>query len=223
MVPIRSFSSVFRAARYTSTPGTRAASFRRLTAGIGSTSLRSTRHQSRRRSWSSRTPSGTWDAIGESHDGEWPPPLPDEIPDPRSEIEESGLFDRVEVRRYLWETTYTAEQYIALLNTFSGHIAIDTEKRTRLYREIRDRISHRPEPKIRRHGYAILHVARRAIHLPRAKRVETGGEAPGVPHGRRSPEGSGRGSPTSWGRSYGRLASRPSFRTQTGGLSTFQQ
>jgi SAM-dependent methyltransferase len=107
-----------------------------------------------------------YDAIDESHPGEWPPPPPDEIPDDQAEIEASGLFEHVQVRRYVWETSYTADDYIALLDTFSGHIAMETAKREHLYREIRQRIGQRPDPRVRRHWHAILHVARRRAQLP---------------------------------------------------------
>jgi SAM-dependent methyltransferase len=102
-----------------------------------------------------------YDAIGESHPGEWPPPPPDEIPDDRAEIEASELFEDVEVRRYVWEMRYTADEYIALLNTFSGHISMEPAKREHLYAEIRRRIRQRPNPRVTRHWCAILHVARR--------------------------------------------------------------
>lgn len=102
-----------------------------------------------------------YDAIGESRKGEWPPPSPEQIPNDVAEIEASGLFEDIQVRRYLWERLYRADEYIALLNTFSGHIAMDTQKREHLYREIRRRISRRPDHRVRRHWYAILHVARR--------------------------------------------------------------
>jgi SAM-dependent methyltransferase len=104
-----------------------------------------------------------YDAIGESYDGEWPPTPPERIPDDRDEIEGSGLFEDLNIRRYVWEKCYSAEEYIALLNTFSGHISMDDRKRERLYREIRERIGRRPVPRIQRHWYAILHVARRAL------------------------------------------------------------
>lgn len=55
-----------------------------------------------------------YDAIGEP-EGSWPPPPPDQVPDDHAEIQASGLFDGVSVRRYVWETDYTTEQYIALL------------------------------------------------------------------------------------------------------------
>lgn len=106
-----------------------------------------------------------YDAIGESWEGEWPPPPPEQIPDDKREIEVSGLFEDVNVKRYVWETSYTAEEYIALLNTFSGHIAMDASKREHLYREIRRRIGQRPDRRVRRHWYAILHVARRSAKL----------------------------------------------------------
>jgi SAM-dependent methyltransferase len=102
-----------------------------------------------------------YDAIGEGHLGAWPPPPPDEIADARNEIYASGLFGTVAVRRYVWATPYNADEYIALLNTFSGHIAMDAAKRDYLYREIRRRIRERPEQRILRHWYTILHVAAR--------------------------------------------------------------
>jgi SAM-dependent methyltransferase len=101
-----------------------------------------------------------YDAIGESHDGEWPPAPPDAVPDETDEIEASGFFEDVQVRRYVWETRYTADEYIALLNTFSGHIAMEPVGRERLYTEIRERIELRPDRLLRRHWHAILHVAR---------------------------------------------------------------
>jgi SAM-dependent methyltransferase len=95
-----------------------------------------------------------YDEIGESF-GEWPPPRE---PDQTAEIEASGLFAEVQVRRYLWELRYTADEYIALLDTFSGHIEMTDAQRERLYGEIRRRLGER---KVRRHWEAILHVARR--------------------------------------------------------------
>jgi SAM-dependent methyltransferase len=110
-----------------------------------------------------------YDAIGESHAGDWPPPPPDEVTDNSAEIEASGLFAEIEVRRYVWETSYTSDQYLALLNTFSGHIAMETAKREHLYSEIRQRIGQRPDPRVRRHWHAILHVARRVAATPAAR------------------------------------------------------
>jgi SAM-dependent methyltransferase len=99
-----------------------------------------------------------YDAIGESYGAAWPPAPPEETPDSSTEIERSGLFENVRARRYVWEQSYTADEYIALLETFSGHISMDASKRERLYGEIRAKLGSRH---VRRHWYAILHVARR--------------------------------------------------------------
>jgi SAM-dependent methyltransferase len=100
-----------------------------------------------------------YDAIGESL-GKWPPPSLDEIPDERKAIEGSGLFEDVQVRRYLWAIDYTADGYLDLLNTYSDHIAMNKSKRDILYAEIRQRISGRPSGRIRKHYLSILNIAR---------------------------------------------------------------
>ncbi len=104
-----------------------------------------------------------YDEIGEGHPPGAGPlhPRPGELPDHRTEIEASGLFENVTVRHFDWEVTYTADEYLRLLDTFSGHIAMAPWKRNRLYSEIRRRLSERPEGRLRRHWGAVLHVARR--------------------------------------------------------------
>ena len=67
----------------------------------------------------------------------------------------------VHVRHFDWEQVYDAEGYIELLNTFSGHIAMQAWQRDRLYGEIRRRLAARPDRSLRRHFGAVLHVARR--------------------------------------------------------------
>jgi hypothetical protein len=49
--------------------------------------------------------------------------------DEREVLEASGLFEDVAIRRYIWETARTTEQCIALISTFSSHIAIGADKR----------------------------------------------------------------------------------------------
>ena len=63
------------------------------------------------------------------------------------------------VRHVDWETTYDADGYLALLDTFSGHIAMAPAARERLYGEIRRRLALRPDGRLRRHWGAVLHVA----------------------------------------------------------------
>ncbi|HLM90048.1 MAG TPA: class I SAM-dependent methyltransferase [Streptosporangiaceae bacterium] len=88
-------------------------------------------------------------------------PRPGELGDNRAGIEDSGLFDVVAVRQYDWERVYTAEEYIGLLGTFSGHLSMASWQRDRLYGEIRRRLAQRPDRSVRRHWGTVLHVARR--------------------------------------------------------------
>lgn len=88
-------------------------------------------------------------------------PRPGELPDSRAEIEATGLFGDVTVSHLDWETTHTADEYIQLLDTFSGHIAMAEWQRQRLYGEIRRRVGERPDGRLRRHWGAVLHVAQR--------------------------------------------------------------
>jgi hypothetical protein len=96
-------------------------------------------------------------------------PRPGELTDERAEIEATGLFEDATVTQFDWELTYDADQYIDLLNTFSGHIAMAPWQRERLYGEIRRRLGRRPDGRLRRHWGVALHIARRvpALRSPR--------------------------------------------------------
>jgi SAM-dependent methyltransferase len=86
---------------------------------------------------------------------------PGELAVETAEIEASGLFDVVGVRHHDWEVVYDADGYVALLETFSGHIAMEPWQRERIFTEIRRRLAERPDGLLRRHWGAVLHVARR--------------------------------------------------------------
>ncbi|MEV0385005.1 class I SAM-dependent methyltransferase [Nonomuraea sp. NPDC050643] len=102
------------------------------------------------------------DELGEGDGGPWPPPRPEDQPDPTATaFEDSGHFAVTGTRRHVWARRYTADEYIALLDTFSGHIAMRPEKREHLYREIRHRLAARPDNRLTRHWLAILTVGRR--------------------------------------------------------------
>lgn len=57
---------------------------------------------------------------------------------PQDEIEASGSFGAVSVRRYPWSQRYTAEHYGSLLQTYSDHIALPAGVRARLVRRIEE-------------------------------------------------------------------------------------
>ena len=102
-----------------------------------------------------------YDEIGEGLPAGAQFPAAAELPDQRAEIEATGLFTDTAVRRFGWEVRYTADEYIRLLDTFSGHIAMAPWQRDRLYGEIRRRLAERPGGRLSRGWGAVLHVARR--------------------------------------------------------------
>jgi SAM-dependent methyltransferase len=103
-----------------------------------------------------------YDEIGEGLPPGFEFPTPDTLPDEAAEIQASGLFTDVTLRRFDWELRYDADEYLALLDTFSNHIIMEPAKRDRLYGAIRAELATRPDGQLRRHWGSVLHVARRA-------------------------------------------------------------
>ena len=98
-----------------------------------------------------------YDAVAPSPDNR-PPPRPDEVPDLSEEIEASGFFRNVAVRRHLHDVPYTADEHVAVIDTYSGHRAMPEEQRLRLYERIHRRIGDRV---VRKTYLFVLNVARR--------------------------------------------------------------
>jgi len=78
-----------------------------------------------------------YDEIGEALPPGASRPRPGALPDDQAETEHGGLLRDGVTRDFDWEISYTAEEYLRLLDTFSGHIAMHPRKRDRLYSEIR--------------------------------------------------------------------------------------
>jgi protein-L-isoaspartate O-methyltransferase len=97
------------------------------------------------------------DAYERAGEGRAPPLRPDDAGDLSDEFVASGRFDAAAVRRYLYEVEYTADAYIDVLNTYSGHIAMEPATREQLYDDIRRLIGQRT---IHKAYLAVLHVAR---------------------------------------------------------------
>jgi SAM-dependent methyltransferase len=89
------------------------------------------------------------------------PKPPDTILDLREEMTASGRFLNIAVRRYLWDVAYTADEYIGVLNTYSGHRALDDDTRERLLARIRRRVETRPGGQVRKTYLAMLNLAER--------------------------------------------------------------
>lgn len=89
------------------------------------------------------------------------PPVPEIVKDLSDEISASGCFRNVGARRYLWDVSYTADEYIGVLNTYSGHRAFDDDTRERLLARIHQRIEARPGRQVRKTYLTMLNVAER--------------------------------------------------------------
>jgi SAM-dependent methyltransferase len=87
---------------------------------------------------------------------------PDNMPTPvKDEIESSGLFKDVKVRKHLWTVNYDATTYINLLNTYSDHRSLDDITRTHLFRDIAYLINTQFDGSITKEYLAILYLAHR--------------------------------------------------------------
>lgn len=87
---------------------------------------------------------------------------PNEITEPvKAEIEQTGLFGDVAVRRYHWDVTYDAASYLRLLDTYSNHRVLERHRHDRLFRDIADLINTRYHGYITKGYLAMMYVARR--------------------------------------------------------------
>ena len=93
--------------------------------------------------------------------GEDGPPPPEDVTDFRDEIEASGRFEEVVVRRHLFTRTYTADEFVALMETASDHRLLPDAVREELHSRKRRRIEARPGGTVEMTHLAVLHVARR--------------------------------------------------------------
>jgi SAM-dependent methyltransferase len=87
---------------------------------------------------------------------------PDEIPTPvRDEIDRSGLFGTVTIRKYKWDKAYEAADYINLLNTQSDIQILDNAIRDRLFESITELINTQFTGRITQEYLTILYLAYR--------------------------------------------------------------
>jgi SAM-dependent methyltransferase len=89
------------------------------------------------------------------------PVHPDLVRTRASEIEASGLFGHVQVRRYRLDVAYDADEYLALLSTSSWHRTLDEGDCRELFERLHRRIEALPDGRIRPTLIATLDVARK--------------------------------------------------------------
>jgi SAM-dependent methyltransferase len=95
------------------------------------------------------------------HPDNRPPPRPWEVEGWANGFRDSGLFDAVEERSHLHPLTYTADEYIAVLGTFSDNLALPEPQREELFRRIHARIAARPSGTVTKHHLLTLTVGQR--------------------------------------------------------------
>jgi SAM-dependent methyltransferase len=89
-------------------------------------------------------------------------PTAEELGEPvKAEIDASGLFGEVVVRKYLWEQIYDAATYIDVLGTYSDHLDQPAAERERLFRGIAEMIDTQYGGRITKGYQTILYFARR--------------------------------------------------------------
>ena len=57
----------------------------------------------------------------------------DDVPPDPAGLATTGLFESVQSTKYVWDATYTTAEYLELLSSYSGHRALTTDRRDRLY------------------------------------------------------------------------------------------
>jgi SAM-dependent methyltransferase len=100
-----------------------------------------------------------YEAVVPHHDNR-PARAPDEVEGWAAEFESSGLFASVEERRRLVALTYTADEFVDVLGTFSDNLALPEEQREDLFRRIHARIAARPSGTVTKHHLLTITVGR---------------------------------------------------------------
>ena len=75
-------------------------------------------------------------------------------------ISKTGLFKKVQVKRYPWFKVYSTNQYLKLLNTYSDHRSLKDSKRVQLYEGIRTLIEDEYGGSIMRPYLSVLYIAK---------------------------------------------------------------
>jgi SAM-dependent methyltransferase len=77
------------------------------------------------------------------------------------QIEQTGLFESIAVKRYPWSTDYTRDEYLRLLNTYSNHLSLEYKRRARLHAAIGALIDREFEGIVERPYLSVLYLARK--------------------------------------------------------------
>ncbi|MFL5807851.1 MAG: class I SAM-dependent methyltransferase [Roseiflexaceae bacterium] len=89
------------------------------------------------------------------------PTIEERIAATAATLNETLLFEPAIVRTYSWSQAYTAEEHIRLLNTYSDHRALATERQTQLFQGIADLIETAYGGTIIKQYLAVLYLAKK--------------------------------------------------------------
>ncbi len=95
------------------------------------------------------------------HDPRSGPDLSEKIRELAGYIDSTHLFTPVSVRTYPWQQTYTAPEYLALLNTYSDVLAMETGQRDDLLAGIAGLIDQRFDGQVTKDYLAVLYLAKK--------------------------------------------------------------
>jgi SAM-dependent methyltransferase len=87
------------------------------------------------------------------------PSLDENIQETETQINQSGLFAPVAVRRYPWSKDYTTAEYLTLLNTYSDHYILDPDVKVPLFKEIGTLIDDKYNGRITKPNLTALFIA----------------------------------------------------------------
>jgi SAM-dependent methyltransferase len=90
------------------------------------------------------------------------PSIEESIEATAQQIEQTGLFESVAVKRYPWSTDYTRDEYLRLLKTYSNHLSLERERRARLHAAIGALIDREFDGVVARPYVSVLHLAKKA-------------------------------------------------------------
>jgi SAM-dependent methyltransferase len=105
-----------------------------------------------------------WAEVREDYEAAFPggdfdvPPPPETVTDLRADFEASGVFREINVRRYEWDVTFGADQWIDILATFSPNIAAGSAITEPLFARIRAKLEARPDRSVTQHLLATLNL-----------------------------------------------------------------
>jgi SAM-dependent methyltransferase len=90
------------------------------------------------------------------------PSIEESIEATAQQIEQTGLFESVAVKRYPWSADYTRDEYLRLLNTYSNHLSLEHKRRAQLHTAIGVLIDREFAGIVERPYLAVLYLARKA-------------------------------------------------------------